>query len=99
MSNPGSRNQVDGVQLALEAICDALVTLESICADNSCGESQHLHLVQAVSWLRHSVAELRLVNAETASILALGFVCEPENESDSQRAAEERGQSSPRRTA
>jgi hypothetical protein len=99
MTDSASRNALDPVQDALEASCDALMTLESIRAGSAAeNRTKQLHLAQAMASLRHAIAELRLVRPEGESIVGLGFVCEPETGSD-QHARGDRSQASPRRTA
>lgn len=99
MSDAGSRHARDLIEDALEATCDALITLESLCAEGGAdGASQQLYLSQAVASLHRAVAELRLVHTEPIGIAALGFVCEPENDSEPSRQ-EDHDQARPRRTA
>jgi hypothetical protein len=83
------------VLVALEASCDALITLESLPgrgADDEHGVERRI--AQASDALRQAIAQLRSVIAGEQNALALGFVVQP--------AAAERdqgGHARPRRTA
>jgi len=90
---------LDRIGMALEATCDALMTLQSIdvlpsVPDNGNGEG---HVARAVSHLRQAIDELRDAQARGQTGLALGFVLARDQRSSS--GDDERDQSSPRRTA
>jgi len=78
MSDPDdSRPTPDYVQNALEASCDALMTLESIRtvpAGDGSEPGAQLHVAQAIASLRHAISELRLAHDHDASMVGLGFV-------------------------
>jgi hypothetical protein len=87
----------DYVQNALEATCDALITLESIRASPARDRKADLQVVQAMSSLRQAISELRLAHAEEdESMVGLGFVVRTNAR---RRAATPVPQASPRRTA
>jgi hypothetical protein len=67
---------LDRIGVALEATCDALMTLESIDVFPGMDEDAHTegHVGQAVSHLRHAIEELREAQARGQTGLALGFV-------------------------
>ena len=90
---------LDRVEVALEATCDALMTLQSIdaLARIPAGENGKGHIARAISHLRHAVDELRDAQAAGQTGLALGFVLAREQRNSN--ADGETGQSSPRRTA
>lgn len=89
---------LDRLGAALEATCDALITLQSIdvlpgIADDP-GEVQ---VAEAIFHLRQAIDQLRDAQAKGQTGLALGFVLAGEKrESDREDPA---SQSSPRRTA
>jgi hypothetical protein len=89
---------LDRIGAALEATCDALITLQSIdvlpgIADDP-GEVQ---VAEAIFHLRQAIDQLRDAQAKGQTGLALGFVLAGEKrESDREAPA---SQSSPRRTA
>ena len=90
---------LDSVGVALEATCDALMTLQSIDVlpggpAEATGEGR---VARAISHLRDAVDELRAAQAEGQTGLALGFVLARDQRNSS--ADGERGQPSPRRTA
>jgi hypothetical protein len=71
----------DHIQTALEAICGALITLESICSQSARapipGRMLRTQLTRAIESLRQATAELRLARDEEQSVLGLGFVLAP----------------------
>jgi hypothetical protein len=84
MTQPNDRTPAtDYIQNALEATCDALMTLESIPAagetsrGGAAAAASDLHVAQAIASLRHAISELRLAHAHEGSALALGFVMRP----------------------
>jgi hypothetical protein len=85
MTQPNDRTPAtDYIQNALEATCDALMTLESIPASGetsrasgAASAASDLHVAQAIASLRHAISELRLAHAHEGSALALGFVMRP----------------------
>jgi hypothetical protein len=90
---------LDRIGVALEATCDALITLQSIdvrpgTSDDGHGET---HVAYAIAHLRHAIEELRDAQAQGQTGLALGFVLARDQRNRS--ADKEPGQSSPRRTA
>lgn len=98
-----TRTVVDFVYSALEATCDALMTLESIrdsaaAVRASAPSASEPHVAQAIASLRHAIAELRLARSRDTSPIALGFVvrstCELPGETRRRT-----GQPRPRRTA
>jgi hypothetical protein len=63
------------VQNALEATCDALMTLESCRAASSGRRSSlQLHVTRAIGSLRQAISELRQARGDDDSIVAHGFV-------------------------
>jgi hypothetical protein len=62
--------------MALEATCDALITLQTIDALPSTGAAGHgeRHVAQAISHLREAIDELRDAQTEGQTGLAMGFV-------------------------
>lgn len=97
-----TRTVVDFVYSALEATCDALMTLESIhdctaAMPGSGPSATEPHLTQAIASLRHAIAELRLAGSRDTSPIALGFVVRSARErpGDSGNGTQAR----PRRTA
>src|SRR6478672_7620542 len=96
MSDPDCQRP-DYVQNALEATCDALITLESIRAAPAAGDWRpDLQVVQAITSLRQAISELRLAHAEDESAVALGFVVRTKASHEKRSRL---GQASPRRTA
>jgi hypothetical protein len=88
----------DYVQNALEATCDALMTLESIrVAPSDRGWSSELQVGQAIASLRQAISELRLAYGDDASMVGLGFVVRtpPQRRDERPRVPHAR----PRRTA
>jgi hypothetical protein len=67
---------LDRIGVALEATCDALMTLESIDVLPGMDEDAHTegHVAQAVSHLQHAIQELREAQVRGQTGLALGFV-------------------------
>ena len=90
---------LDRVGAALEATCDALMTLQSIDVLPGIPENGNRegHVARAISHLRHAVDELRDAQAHSQTGLALGFVLARDQRSSSGDG--EPDQSSPRRTA
>jgi hypothetical protein len=90
---------LDGIGVALEATCDALMTLRSIDALPSVPgeECAQQHVARAISHLRHAVDELRDAQSHSQTDLALGFVLARDHRNSASEG--EQGQSSPRRTA
>lgn len=80
---------LDRVGVALEATCDALMTLQSIERLSSTSENGHEkgHVAEAISHLHHAIDELRNAHAQGQTGLALGFVLE-RDERDSRDDAE-----------
>jgi hypothetical protein len=70
------RSRSDHVQNALEATCDALMTLEAIgvVEDAAGSPGKRVRLAQAIASLRRGVTELRLAHGADESVVALGFV-------------------------
>jgi hypothetical protein len=68
----------DQLQSALEASCDALMTLQSMDREatnrRSDGSSPWLHVTEAIESLRSAITELRLARDEEESMVGLGFV-------------------------
>ncbi len=67
---------LDRIGVALEATCDALMTLQSIdvspkMPENGPGKD---HVARAISDLRHAIDELRDAQARSQTGLAMGFV-------------------------
>jgi hypothetical protein len=89
---------LDRIEVALEAACDALMTLQSIDVLPGASENGHGkgHVTQAISHLRHAIDELRDARAQGQTGLALGFVLARDQHNS---RADQPGQSSPRRTA
>jgi hypothetical protein len=89
----------DRVGMALEATCDALITLQSIdvVPNTPVEEGGEGHVARAIAHLRHAVDELRDAQAQGQTALALGFVLARHQRTSAGDA--ESGQSSPRRTA
>jgi len=89
---------LDRIGLALEATCDALITLQSIDVLPSIPEEENGagHVSGAILYLRRAADELREAQAEGQTGLALGFVLARDQRSSSDDVP---GQSSPRRTA
>jgi hypothetical protein len=91
---------LDRIGVALEATCDALMTLQSIdVLPNDIEEDGNGagHVARAMSHLRSAVEELRNAQAHGQTGLAFGFVLARDQRSSSGEG--EPDQSSPRRTA
>jgi hypothetical protein len=88
----------DTLQSALEASCDALMTLQSL--DRGTREPSPAlgHVAQAIDSLRFAIEQLRLARDEDSSIVGMGFVVRSEPGSR-RRGATPGDQVSPRRTA
>jgi hypothetical protein len=100
MTHPRDHLSVlDRVGTALEATCDALMTLQSIdvVPSISAEESGEGHVARAISHLRHAADELRDAQAQGQTGLAVGFVLARDQRTSAGDG--EPGQSSPRRTA
>lgn len=73
-----SRATPEHIQAALEASCEALLTLElmRVGVGTAAGVPDGLqtHLVQATKSLRRAIAELRMARRDDAGVLTLGFV-------------------------
>ncbi len=90
---------LDRIGAALEATCDALMTLQSIDVLTSMPENDRREgqVARTISHLRHAIDELRDAQAQGQTGLAMGFVL-----ARNQRNSTADGgpsQSSPRRTA
>lgn len=104
--DPTPPSTTDHLQTALEAGCDALITLQALSSRISllagsggvvdAGRTS-LQLTHAIDALRAAIAELRLARDTELSGLALGFVLS-EHEEPAKAAAPE-GYTRPRRTA
>ena len=90
---------LDRIGVALEATCDALMTLQSIDVLPEMSESGdgEAHVAFAIAHLRHAIDELRDAQAQGQTGLALGFVLARDQRNWNRDG--ESGQSSPRRTA
>ena len=90
---------LDRIGMALEATCDALITLQTIDALPSIGEAGHgeLHVAEAIAHLRQAIHELRDAQSDGQTGLAMGFVLAGDRRNSS--AGGGPVQSSPRRTA
>jgi hypothetical protein len=90
---------LDRFEVALEATCDALMTLQSIDVHSAVAEDERVgrHVTQAISDLRHAIDELRKAQTHGHTGLGLGFVLARDRRNGS--PGDEPGQSSPRRTA
>ena len=90
---------LDRIGVALDATCDALMTLQSIDALPDMHEDGLLkgHVGQAISHLRGAIDELRQAQNHGQTGLALGFVLARDGRSPDGGASPD--QSSPRRTA
>jgi hypothetical protein len=91
----------DTLQSALEASCDALMTLQSI--EHGAREDEEpcaarRHVVQAIDSLRFAIDELRLAREEDASIVGHGFVVRADPVTGARGPGAD-GQVRPRRTA
>lgn len=67
----------DNVQDALQAMCDALITLESIGASPPDGRRDpgiSVHVARAITSLRRAVSDLRRAQGADVSAVSLGFV-------------------------
>jgi hypothetical protein len=92
-------SSLDRIDAALEATCDALLTLQSIevlpgVPEDAPGEG---HVAQAISHLRGAIDELRVAQSQGHAELALGFVLPRDHGESSGEVGT--GQSIPRRTA
>jgi hypothetical protein len=70
---------LDHVYSALEATCDALMTLESVAValgDRGGEAGVPVHVAQAIASLRRAIRDLRLARGTEESAVALGFVVE-----------------------
>jgi hypothetical protein len=65
---------LDGVELALDAACGALVTLQSIDVLSTVGGGAEGHVAQTIWHLRRAIDELREAYTQGHTGLALGFV-------------------------
>lgn len=79
MSHPHEpSSEPEYLQKALEAACDALMTLESERILSGGRREKpteaQMHVAQAAAALRHAINELRLAHDRNASSVALGFV-------------------------
>lgn len=90
---------LDRIGMALEATCDALMTLQSIDVLPTRPEDEHGegHVARASTHLRRAIDELREAQAHGQTGLALGFVLARDRHSSNGDGSA--GQSSPRRTA
>jgi hypothetical protein len=89
---------LDRIEAALEATCDALMTLQSIEALPSIpNDPGRVHVAQAISQLRQAIDELRDAQAEGQTGLALGFVLAGDRREPGHK--DPGCHSSPRRTA
>ena len=89
---------LDRIEAALEATCDALITLQSIDVLPGIEEDPgEVHVAQAMSHLRQAIDELRDAQAKGQTGLALGFVLAGDRREPGHKDAV--NQSSPRRTA
>jgi hypothetical protein len=99
---PESRTAVDHYEAALEASCDALITLQLIhaSATSSLAEIEDVEgqITRAIKTLQRATAELRLARTERRNKLISGFVVETYT-GDSGGVASVLAQSKPRRTA
>jgi hypothetical protein len=93
---------LDQIEVALEATCGALVTVESICGQASprvgLADGTQEHIEAAVGALRKAIEELRSAQTEGATGLAMGFVLERDTEPDRETKPDS-GQINPHRTA
>ncbi len=65
----------EDVRSAIDATCDALMTLEAIRAQTEdCGWDEQCHLIEAIGLLRQAIKELRLARGGEESVVAAGFV-------------------------
>jgi hypothetical protein len=90
---------LDRLEVALEATCDALMTVQSIDVPPSIPEDRNGegHVARAIAHLRCAVDELREAQTDRQTGLALGFVLARDERRST--AEGEPDQSSPRRTA
>jgi hypothetical protein len=90
---------LDRIATALDATCDALMTLQSLdlLATAPDGKPVDGHVARAISHLRQATDELRDAHMQGQTGLALGFVLARDCRTPSDD--EELDQSSPRRTA
>ena len=90
---------LDRIGVALEATCDALITLQSIDVQPGMDQDPRAEgrVARAILHLQHAIEELRDAQAQGQTGLALGFVLARDRLSSSDDGPT--GQSSPRRTA
>ena len=99
MTHPRDYSVLDAIGMALEATCDALLTLQSIQPRTALPEdgSGERHIARAISDLREAIDELHEAQAQGQTGLALGFVlAQSRGESSGEGGPR---QSIPRRTA
>lgn len=97
-----SRTEGDHYEAALEASCDALMTLQSLCAAMTqpvaeLGGSDN-ELARAIHSLRRAIAELRMARPGRSGSVVDAFVLAPDAPG-SPATGPTVGQSKPRRTA
>ena len=90
---------LDCIGAALEATCDAVMTLQSIDVLSNVREDGRVeeHVAEAILHLRHAIDELRDAQTRGQTGLALGFVLARDGQTSSRNGGS--SQSSPRRTA
>ena len=89
---------LDRIGAALEASCDALMTLQSIeVLPRIADDPAEANVAEAISRLRQAIDALRDAQAEGQTGLALGFVLTGDRREPSRQ--DKANQSSPRRTA
>jgi hypothetical protein len=90
---------LDRIEIALDATCDALMTLQSTDALSTIGGDKQVqgHVERAISHLRHTVDELRDAHTQGQTGLSLGFVLARDGRTSNVDGGSD--QSSPRRTA
>jgi hypothetical protein len=90
---------LDRIGVALEATCDALITLQSIDVLPTAGEAADARgrVARAITHLQHAIEELRDARAQGHTGVALGFVLAPDRRDSGEDGRTD--QSSPRRTA
>ena len=75
---PESQTSMDHYEAALEASCDALITLRVIraSATSSCPEVEDVegHITRAINSQQRAIVELRLAKAEPGNPPVIGFV-------------------------
>jgi hypothetical protein len=91
----------DAVLTALEATCDALMTLESgrAEADERISDPARHHLGEAIALLRRAMEELRLARGRQESVVGRGFVVSQAPPVADRRSRPVPAQERPRRTA